>query len=247
MVTPVTGTTPSVSPAGHVSGRSRRTAPGCHAAGVRIELVWVLPAVLAATDWWAVARGDRRTETWAKPATLVALLATAITLGAADSTAGRWLLVALVFGLLGDVALLGDSLGRFRAGVAAFLVGHLAYLACFATLGLPRPGWSWAVLVALLASLVATRDVLPATHRLDGPSLSVPVAVYTAAIAAMLVCAWFTGEWLVALGATIFVASDATLSINRFVKPVPRAHLIVMVTYHVGQALIVAGVLAATG
>ncbi len=218
----------------------------CHAAGVRVELVWVLPAVLAAVDWWAVARDDRRTETWAKPATLVALLVAAVALDAAGSTPGRWLLVALVFGLLGDVALLGDSLGRFRAGVAAFLVGHLAYLACFATLGLPRPGWSWAVLVVLLASLVATRDVLPATHRLDGPALSVPVAVYTAAIAAMLVAAWFTGEWLVALGATVFVASDATLSVDRFVRPIPRADLFVMVTYHVGQALIVAGVLAAT-
>ena len=209
------------------------------------ELVWLLPAVLAPVDWWAVARGDRRTETWAKPATLVALIVAATVLGAPDTTPGRWLLLALGFGLLGDVALLGDSLTRFRAGVAAFLVGHLAYLACFATLGLPRPAWSWAVLLVLLASFVATREVLPATHRLDGAALSVPVAVYTAAIGAMLVCAWFTGEWLVALGATVFVASDATLSVDRFVRPIPRAHLVVMVTYHLGQALIVAGVLAA--
>jgi hypothetical protein len=41
---------------------------------VRAELVWVLPAGLAVVDWWAVARGDRRTETWAKPATLLALI-----------------------------------------------------------------------------------------------------------------------------------------------------------------------------
>ena len=211
------------------------------------ELVWLLPAVVAPVDWWAVARGDRRTETWAKPATLVALIVAATVLGAPDSTPGRWLLLALGFGLLGDIALLGDSLSRFRAGVAAFLVGHLAYLACFATLGLPRPAWSWAVLLVLLASFVATREVLPATHRLDGAALSVPVAVYTAAIGAMLVCAWFTGEWLVALGATVFVASDATLSVDRFVRPIPNAHLVVMITYHVGQALIVAGVLAATG
>ena len=213
---------------------------------MRVELVWVLPAVLAAVDWWAVARGDRRTEAWAKPGTLVALLVTAMALGAADSTPGRWLLVALFFGLLGDVALLGDSLGRFRAGVAAFLVGHLAYLVCFATLGLPRPGWSWAALAVLLATVVATREVLPATHRVDGAALSVPVGIYTATIGAMLICAWFTGEWLIALGATVFVASDATLSVDRFVRPLPRAHLVVMVTYHVGQALIVAGVLAVT-
>ena len=77
------------------------------------------------------------------------------------------------------------------------------------------------------------------------PVLAVPVAVYTVVIGAMLVCAWFTGEPLVALGATVFVISDATLSVDRFVRPLPHAHLAVMVTYHLGQALIVLGVLAA--
>lgn len=208
------------------------------------ELIWIVPAVFAVIDWYAVWRDDKRIERWAKPATLTALLLTAVVLDAGGSTPGRWLLVALFFGLLGDIALLGDSISRFKAGVAAFLVGHLAYLLCFATLGLPRPGWSWLALLILLASVVVTRDVIPATQRLGGAPLSVPVAVYTAAIGAMLICAWFTGEPLIALGATIFVASDATLSVDRFVRPLPAAHLVVMVTYHVGQALMVAGVLA---
>ena len=158
-------------------------------------------------------------------------------------TAGTWLLVALFFGTLGDLALLGNSETRFRAGVAAFLVGHLAYVGCFVTLGLPRPGWAWLALGVLLVSVVATRGVVPATHALGGVSLSAPVAIYTAVIGAMLVTAWFTGEPLIALGATIFVASDATLSIDRFVRPLPSGPLVVMVTYHVGQALIVLGVL----
>ena len=50
-----------------------------------------------------------------------------------------------------------------------------------------------------------------------------------------------------AAGATVFVASDAILSVNRFVRPVPHARLVLMVTYHVGQALIVAGVLRLSG
>ncbi|GCD88688.1 lysoplasmalogenase [Nocardioides sp. LS1] len=210
------------------------------------QLIWILPAACALTDWAAVARGDRRTETWAKPATLASLIVAAVVLGAASDSAGVWLLVALAFGLLGDVALLSDSLPRFKAGVAAFLVGHLAFLVCFADLGLPRPAWSWAVFAVLAVSVVVTRDVVPRCHRLGGASLSVPVAVYTAVIGAMLVCAWFTGEWLVALGATVFVSSDATLSVDRFVRPIPHAKLALMVTYHLGQALIVAGVLAAT-
>ena len=209
------------------------------------EVIWVLPACFALVDWYAVAREDRRTETWAKPLVLSSLLVVAVVLGATSSTAGVWLLVALVFGLLGDVALLSDSLPRFRAGVAAFLVGHLAYVAWFASLGLPMPVWSWAGLVVLAAALFATRGVVPATHRLEGPALSVPVAVYSVVIGAMLLCAWFTGVPLVALGASVFVVSDAVLSIDRFVRPIPHARLILMVTYHVGQALIVAGVLTA--
>ena len=208
-------------------------------------MIWVLPACFALVDWYAVARGDRRTEVWAKPLVLSSLIVAAAVLGATETAAGTWLLAALVFGLLGDVALLSDSLPRFRAGVLAFLVGHLAYLVCFAALGLTVPAWSWAGLAVLAVALWATRDVVPATHRLGGRALSVPVAVYSVVIGAMLLFAWFTGVPLVALGATVFVVSDATLSINRFVRPIPHAHLILMVTYHVGQALIVAGVVTA--
>ena len=62
------------------------------------ELIWALPVGFAVLDWYAVARADRRTESWAQPATHVALVVTAVVLGAADCTTGRWLLVALVFG-----------------------------------------------------------------------------------------------------------------------------------------------------
>jgi len=213
---------------------------------VRAEAIWVLPACFALVDWYAVARDDRRTEFWAKPLVLSSLIVAAVVLGATETAAGIWLLVALVFGLLGDVALLSDSLPRFRAGVGAFLVGHLAYVACFASLGLTMiPAWSWGGLVVLAVALIATREVVPATHRLAGRALSVPVAVYSVVIGAMLLCAWFTGVPLVALGASVFVISDATLSVDRFVRPIPHARLTLMVTYHVGQALIVAGVLSA--
>jgi len=47
-----------------------------------IDLVWLLPAVLALVEWYAVWRRDRRTQLWAKPAVLVALIVTALALGA---------------------------------------------------------------------------------------------------------------------------------------------------------------------
>jgi uncharacterized membrane protein YhhN len=218
----------------------------CHHPPVTSSALWVLPAVLALVDWYAVARGDRRTETWAKPAVLIALIVTALGLGATDSSAGLWLLVALAFGLAGDVFLLGESDTRFRLGLAAFLVGHLAFVVSFVRLGLDVPTWAWGAWVVLLLCLFATRQVAPATYMRGGLALAGPVALYTVVIGAMVIVAYDTGEPLIAVGATVFAASDSILAVDRFVHPRPWARLVVMITYHVGQALIVAGVLAAT-
>lgn len=157
--------------------------------------------------------------------------------------------MALAFGLLGDVALLGDTRGRFLGGVAAFLVGHLAYLACFAGLGVPWPWWAWLGLLVLGLVTFATRQVVPAAHRAAGLAVAAPLGIYTLVIAAMLLVAWGTGLGLVAAGATVFVVSDSLIALSLarhdFQRPKGADNVAVMVTYHLGQALIVAGVLRA--
>jgi uncharacterized membrane protein YhhN len=207
---------------------------------------WSLFAVVALADWAAVRLGSRRAESLLKPAALVALIGVALALGAGDSTYGVWLVVALGFGLLGDIALLSDSVPRFKAGLAAFLVGHLAYVVAF----IAAPGAAFTPATGLVAGLVLaasisfTKDVLPTIMRTEGTGLAVPVAAYMAVIGAMLFAGFTSGIALVALGAAIFVASDSILARDRFVAPLPHGHLMVMVTYHLGQALIVAGLLA---
>ena len=210
------------------------------------SLVWLLPAVLALVEWYAVWRRDRRTQLWAKPAVLVALILTALVLGATEDAAGVWLLVALVFGLAGDVFLLGASDTRFRLGLASFLVGHLAYVASFIALGLDPQGWNYLSFLVLGGCLLATRQVAASTYLRGGLALAAPVAVYTVVIGAMVIYAFTTGVPLIAIGATVFAISDSALARDRFVRPWDGAQLLVMVTYHVGQALIVAGVLAST-
>ena len=206
-----------------------------------------LTAGVAVVNWWSVANGRLRAEWWSKLLTLALLAATAAALGAGSTPAGRWLLVALAFGWLGDLALLGSSRGRFLAGVAAFLVGHLAYLVCFATLGLPWPVWSWLGVLVLLAVMVATREVLPGAWRTGGSALGGPLAAYNLVIGGMLLLAWGTGLPLVAAGATVFVVSDALIGLGLVRHGFERRRGVdgpaVMVTYHLGQALIVAGVL----
>ncbi|GAB3853013.1 hypothetical protein GCM10028801_04930 [Nocardioides maradonensis] len=204
----------------------------------------VATAVAAVADWVAVARGRKDLETWLKPATLALLIGTVIAAGALDHAAGVWLVVALVLGMIGDVALLDDTVEwRFVAGLSAFLVGHLGYVVCFARVGLESSGW-WVVgAVVVLVAFVVARGVLPAAVREGGPGLGIAVATYMAVIAAMTITGWATASPWIAVGAAVFVCSDTTLALNRFVKPLSWARPAIMVTYHVGQALIAAGVL----
>lgn len=207
-------------------------------------VLWGLVAGFAALDWYAVWRGARRLEWLAKPLTMVALIGAAWSMGAPDTASGRWLLAALAFGLLGDIALLSESEPRFLAGLAAFLVGHLALVAAFLPVGpqslaaaLPAVG------LVLLLVVVVGRPVLVSSRREGGAGLGGAVAAYMLAIGAMVVTAWGTERPLVALGASVFMVSDAVLAHVRFVRPWAPSRIVVITTYHVGQALIVLGLL----
>lgn len=68
-----------------------------------------------------------------------------------------------------------------------------------------------------------------------------PVTAYLAVSVVMVALAGGTGYLLTLLGALVFLLSDAILGLDRFVSPRARASLVVIVTYHVAQALIVLG------
>lgn len=205
---------------------------------------WAVVAVFAALDWYAVWRASASLERLAKPATLLALTATAVWLGAFDSPAGRWLLVALGLCLVGDITLLQDSPRRFLAGLGAFLLGHLAFVAAFLARGLEQPGRAVVALLVLgILTAAVVRRVLSAARREGGWPLAGPVAAYILVISAMLLAAWMTGDLVVALGATAFAVSDSILALNRFTGARAWAPLAVMVSYHVAQVLIVVGML----
>lgn len=96
--------------------------------------VWALLAALAAVvNWVAVAMGRPAVERWAKPLTMVGLIAAVLALGATGSRTGWLLLAALVCCLLGDVALLADTQARFLLGLSAFPPGQLLYAVTFSS------------------------------------------------------------------------------------------------------------------
>ena len=205
-------------------------------------------ALVAPLNWWSVAVRGRRREWVSKPLVLVLLVVTAWLGGATGSTAGWWLLAALGLSLVGDVALLSDRPARFVVGLASFLLAHVAFVVAFAHLGMPRAslGLVGLVLVVALAAVVGRR-VVPAAWRDGGAALGGAVTAYMGVIGVMVVAAWATGHLLVAVGASVFMVSDAILAMDRFVQGRRLGALAVMVTYHVAQVLLVVGVLRAVG
>lgn len=155
------------------------------------------------------------------------------------------LTVALALGAVGDAALAQRGERAFLAGLAAFLLAHLAYVALFATRWqgweiVLREPWRPALGLALLAlcGFMAVR-LMPAV----GAALRRPVAAYMAAILAMGLAALLVPGWGIAAGAALFVASDALLATRKFLLAPeaaadPRLGWAVWATYYLAQALI---------
>jgi uncharacterized membrane protein YhhN len=205
-------------------------------------VAFVIAAVFAVGDWVAVARSRRVLEYVCKPAALTALIVAAVALDpSVDAHTRRaWFVAALVFSLAGDVLLMLPR-DLFVPGLAAFLVAHVCYLAGFWSSGLSAIAIVVATVVVVLVVAPLGRTILGAITRAALPSeLRIAVASYMTVISAMLATALATGNILAAVGATLFVASDSLIAWDRFVRRLAWAPVAIMVTYHLGQAGLVA-------
>lgn len=196
----------------------------------------------AVIDWLAVARGYFRLRYLAKPLTLVLLTAAAASADLGD--AKPWIVAGLVLGLIGDIALLAEGSAAFTAGLAAFLLGHLAYVVGLLAQGVDGIHLLAGLLVVVGVAGVALPPVLRGAARAEGRPFAAVVGLYAAVLGVMAICAVGTGLVLTAIGGVLFLVSDTALARERFVGPFPRGPLVVIVTYHLAQALIVLGLLA---
>jgi len=174
-----------------------------------------------------------------KPLTTILILLTAL---ASPILSGNpyafWVVVALAFSLGGDIALMLPE-EHFIWGLVSFLAAHLCYILAFTL----RAGFGespWLSLPFLIAALVILTRIAPRARRLRWP-----VTVYGVALLAMAWRAWAAWAilgsrpaFLAALGAIIFVVSDTSLGINRFVRRFRWAQVAVLSTYYAAQALI---------
>ncbi len=90
-------------------------------------LLLALALVAAFGDWVAVARERKALEYLCKPLTLGLLTASAVAFDPDQSAVRTWFVVALGLCLLGDIFLMLPQ-DVFVPGLAAFLLGHIAYV-----------------------------------------------------------------------------------------------------------------------
>lgn len=198
-------------------------------------LAWVLlgfAAVFAVGNWIAVAREAQGAIYVCKPAALALLIGVALTIDPTHADTRNWFAVALMFSLLGDVFLMLPR-DAFVLGLGAFLLGHVAYV-----IGLNLHSedlWYLAIPVLLVALALGAR-LVRGLRRGGHRSLVPPVIAYVIVISAMVASALASGNALAAVGAALFMASDALIGEQRFVHPRAWAPVAIMVTYHLGQA-----------
>ena len=201
--------------------------------------------ILAGIEWLAVARGWRRLEYVAKPATLVAVILAAwlLTRGPHDVWMARFFLPGLVLSLVGDIFLLLPGGRFFMAGLVSFLLAHLCYIVGLNPTLPPWPALAYLLVVGVIG-LPLIRGILSGLRRQNQTALTIPMVIYGLALSLMLVSALatlFRPEWtpfrrgMVIAGASLFYASDTMLAWNRCAAPLSQCRLWVMITYHLGQ------------
>ncbi len=172
----------------------------------------VATLVILAAVLFAESRGQRRLRGALKPLASAGFVLTAWLAGAPSSTFGQIILGALLLSWLGDVLLIGRSKAAFLAGLVAFLLAHLAFLAAFLRLGVEPLTVALAVAVLLVLAAFFYRRIMDrAPARLRGP-----VICYVLVLVAMAGLAAGTGAPILALAGVIFAASDVSVALDRF-------------------------------
>jgi len=147
-----------------------------------------------------------------------AYIAAAWLAGAAETQYGQILLLGMVFCWMGDLLLVSNtSRALCLLGLASFLLGHVAYIGAFASRGVSWPVTLGAALAMVLFAWKVLRWLRP---HLDS-RMSRPVWLYVIAICtmmAMAVGAYATdGNWMIPLGALLFLLSDLSVARDRFI------------------------------
>ena len=159
--------------------------------------------------------------------------------GATLAGYGGWIVLGLVLGLAGDVALLWKR--GFVIGLAVFLAGHVAYIIAIATVEPPRAWPSDGGVLGIippLAGVAVLAQLWPRLGKLRGPVIVYVLAIATMVVAALAAWRAATVPPTLALGAVLFFASDIAVARHRFVGPTFTDKAWGLPAYYAAQLLI---------
>lgn len=147
--------------------------------------------------------------------------------------------IGLLFSLAGDI---WQMLSRrhFLKALISFLITHIFYALAFLT-DPPAYGSLWPVFPLMLIGAGILAYLWPALSI----GMKAAVSVYIAVIVVMVALAagraladFSVGTLAAAIGALLFLASDAVLAINRFRRPFRLSQAVILSSYFAGQLLI---------
>ena len=219
--------------------------------------IFLLLAILfAALESLALWKYWLNLEYIAKPAVMISLFLWLFTSTGLNG-ALLWFGLGIILSLAGDVLLMLSLDRFFLFGLVAFLLAHLAYVIGF---NIPLPEFSvWSIVFAVMVSLGGARvirrivDALPSRGQ---ARMRVPIIVYSTVISVMLLSAMMklmdltwdaNAALLVSGGAFLFYISDIILAWNKFVALIQYGRIYNIAAYHLGQIMLIAGVIAQFG
>ena len=206
--------------------------------------------LLMLVHWYAADR-ELPIQKITKPVVMVLLLAW-FSLKGGWSGANLPFALGLIFSLIGDSLLLWQQ-RFFLPGLLSFMCAHICYIIGF-NLSLPVFNL-WTVIFIVLVAMLWLRAYQAIRRQMDqspkNKPMRLPVMIYMVIISLMILSALFCltkADWtfnsalLVSLGGGMFMISDFLLALQHFGRPIVKGHVMVMMTYHMAQLAIIAGV-----
>ncbi|OGQ07913.1 MAG: hypothetical protein A2026_22220 [Deltaproteobacteria bacterium RBG_19FT_COMBO_46_12] len=154
----------------------------------------------------------------------------------------HYLLVGLIFCLIGDVCLALPQEKAFNAGLVAFLIGHVFYIFSFSSL-ISISYW----ISSGLFIIFGISALIFFWLRPHLKSMLIPVLLYIVVITVMVSGAWavfwrssfqVSGRTLILIGSLCFYFSDVFVARDKFIKEEYPNRLLGLPLYYAGQFLL---------
>ncbi|MBS3921514.1 MAG: lysoplasmalogenase [Deltaproteobacteria bacterium] len=155
----------------------------------------------------------------------------------------HYLLIGLVFCLVGDVCLALPQKKAFMVGLVAFLLGHVLYIFSFSTLVSVSYWFSPGLFIIVVISALIFLWLRPHLKAMLIPVLLYIMVITFMAIGALAVF-WKSsfqveGRTLILVGALSFYVSDIFVARQRFIKEEYRNRFLGLPLYYIGQFMLV--------